>query len=104
MPAVPVDPYVIDVLMADLVGHDRSPSSFLVYLYLYRRSHGRGAASVTVSLSTLAVDVGLSRRAVQLALRNLVRRRLLRANKAHATAVPVYSVLQTWRRTTAASN
>src|SRR5690349_10544746 len=30
-----VDDYVIDVLMRDLVGHDRAPSAFLVYLYLW---------------------------------------------------------------------
>ena len=27
-----VDDYVIDVLLRDLVAHDRSPSAFLVYL------------------------------------------------------------------------
>ena len=30
--AVPLDAYVLDVLMPDLVGHDRRPSAFLVYL------------------------------------------------------------------------
>ena len=29
-----LDDYVIDVLMRDLVGHDRRPVSFLVYLWL----------------------------------------------------------------------
>jgi hypothetical protein len=28
------DEYVIDVLMPDLAGHDRRPTSFLVYLWL----------------------------------------------------------------------
>ena len=28
------DDYVIDVLLRDLVGHDRRPVSFLVYLWL----------------------------------------------------------------------
>ena len=27
---VTLDPYVVDTLMADLVGHDRQPSAFLV--------------------------------------------------------------------------
>ena len=35
MSAVPVDDYVLDTLMRDLVGHDRRPSAFLVYLYLW---------------------------------------------------------------------
>ena len=29
-----LDDYVIDVLLRDLVGHDRRPVSFLVYLWL----------------------------------------------------------------------
>jgi len=32
---IPVDDYVLDVLMRDLVGHDRQPAAYLVYLYLY---------------------------------------------------------------------
>ena len=42
MTTVPVDAYVLDTLMADLVGHDRQPSAFLVYLFLWRRTHGSG--------------------------------------------------------------
>jgi hypothetical protein len=29
-----LDPYLTNVLMRDLVGHDRLPSAFLVYLWL----------------------------------------------------------------------
>jgi len=29
-----LDDYVVDVLLRDLVGHDRRPVSFLVYLWL----------------------------------------------------------------------
>ncbi len=32
---VPIDDYVLDVLMRDIVGHDRQPAAYLVYLYLY---------------------------------------------------------------------
>ena len=32
------DPYLLDSLMPDLVGHDRQPSAFLVYLYLSHRA------------------------------------------------------------------
>ena len=32
---IPVDDYVLDVLMRDLIGHDQQPAAYLVYLYLY---------------------------------------------------------------------
>ncbi len=32
---IPIDDYVLDVLMRDIVGHDRQPAAYLVYLYLY---------------------------------------------------------------------
>ena len=32
---IQVDGYVLDVLMRDIVGHDRQPAAYLVYLYLY---------------------------------------------------------------------
>ena len=35
---VALDAYVIDSLMPDLVGHDRRPSTMLVFLYLWRRT------------------------------------------------------------------
>ena len=44
----------------------------------------------------LAVDTGLSKSAVQRGLRTLVRRRLLRVEKASRTAVPAYTVLRPW--------
>jgi hypothetical protein len=37
-----LDPYVVDTLLPDLVGHDRQPSAFLVYLFLWRHSLGTG--------------------------------------------------------------
>ena len=37
MSPVEIDDYVLDTLMADLVGHDRRPSAFVVYLYFLRR-------------------------------------------------------------------
>jgi hypothetical protein len=40
MTTVEVDAYVIDTLLPDLVGHDRRPSAFLVYLHLWRLSGG----------------------------------------------------------------
>ena len=98
MTTVPVDAYVLDTLMADLVGHDRQPSAFLVYLFLWRRTHGSGEPTAQVSLLDIATATGLSKRAVQEALRSLTKRRLLTIEREGITAVPVYSVLRPWRR------
>ena len=93
-----LDPYVLDVLLPDLVGHDRSPSSFLVYLALVARLRGRRPSPVRISHRQLAEETGLSKSSVQAAIRNLVRRRLVAAERASATAVPAYTVLKPWRR------
>jgi transcription initiation factor IIE alpha subunit len=98
MPTVEVDDYVLDTLMADLVGHDRQPSAFLVYLFLWRRTHGAGEATSQVSLFDLATATGLSKRAVQEALRWLSKRRLLSIQRAGITAIPVYTVRRPWLR------
>lgn len=98
MTTVPVDAYVLDTLMADLVGHDRQPSAFLVYLFLWRRTHGSGEPTAQVSLLDISTATGLSKRAVQEALRSLTKRRLLTIEREGITAVPVYGVLRPWRR------
>jgi DNA-binding GntR family transcriptional regulator len=92
------DPYVIDTLMRDLVSHSRSSAAFLVYLQLYRHTHGAGRESVAVSHAVLAELTGISRRTVQIALAHLMGRRLIRRRAARPTAVPVYSVLTPWIR------
>jgi hypothetical protein len=92
------DPYLVDSLMPDLVGHDRQPSAFIVYLYLSHRAARARARSVAVSLQGMAADTGLSKSAVQAGLRTLVRRRLVRVDKASRTAVPAYTVLRPWIR------
>jgi len=93
---LPLDPYVLDVLMRDLTGHDQRPSAFLVYLMLWWRQ-ARGY-EMTLSLQQLADLTGLSKSAVQSALRHLARRRLVRADRLTATAVPAYTLLRPWRR------
>jgi len=98
MPAIEVDEYVVDTLMADLVGHDRQPSAFLVYLYLWRHTHSAGEDTAQVSLFDLATGTGLSKRAVQEALRWLSKRRLLSIQRAGITAIPVYTVKRPWMR------
>ena len=97
MDSVRLDRYVLTTLMADLVGHDRAPSAFLVYLALWSRTRGRRGAAAQVSHRELAEETGLSKSAVQGAIRRLVRRRLITASHASATAVPEYAVLRPWR-------
>ena len=94
-----LDDYVVDVLMRDLVGHDRSPASFLVYLWL-TVEQARQSGSVQVSYQELAESVGISKSSAQTAVSWLVRRKLLSATKANATAVPSYTVMRPWRDAT----
>ena len=98
MSRIEVDAYVIDTLMADLVGHDRQPSAFFVFLYLWRHTMGAGNESVQVSLHDLSSGTGLSKRAVQEALQWLSKRRVLSIQRAGITAIPVYTVKRTWTR------
>jgi hypothetical protein len=92
-----VDRHIVDTLMPDLVGHDRQPSAFLVYLYLWSRARGR-ERRVNASLQQIAVDTGLSKSAVQYALRTLRRRRLVTSKQRSATSVPDHIVHTPWRR------
>lgn len=94
---IPVDDYVLDVLMRDLVGHDRQPAAFLVYLHLYGAAQRRRWRPVSASLRTIADGTGLSKSAVQLALECLRRRELVQSSSAHATALPRHRVLRHWR-------
>jgi DNA-binding MarR family transcriptional regulator len=95
---IPVDDYVLDVLMRDLIGHDRQPSAFLVYLYLYGQATRQKWRPVAASLRMLAEATGLSKSAVQSALEQLRRRELIATTSDHATAVPKHRVLRHWRR------
>jgi DNA-binding MarR family transcriptional regulator len=94
---IPVDDYVLDVLMRDLVGHDRQPAAYLVYLYLYGQAARQKWKPVEGSLRTIGEVTGLSKSAVQSALESLRRRELIRTSAAHATAVPRHRVLRHWR-------
>jgi hypothetical protein len=95
---ITIDAHVIDGLMPDLVGHDRQPSAFLVYLYLYRHA-GAKQGRLRASLQQIASDTGLSKSAVQHALRTLKRRRLVHARSVLATTAPDYEVRMPWLRT-----
>lgn len=94
----PLDPYVLDTLMPDLVGHDRKPAAFVVYLCLWRRSRAGFSEPVRLSHQQLADATGLSRSAVQEALRWLQRRQLVESRRASPTAIPAHFVRRPWRR------
>jgi DNA-binding GntR family transcriptional regulator len=98
MTTLALDTYIVDTLMPDLVGHDRQPSAFLVYVYLWRQTHGAAAATTQVALLDIAEGTGLSKRAVQEALGRLAKRKLLTVARESITAVPVYTVQRPWRR------
>jgi hypothetical protein len=91
-----LDDYVVNVLMRDLVGHDRRPASFLVYIWLAAQQTSR-QGPVQVSYQELAESVGLSKSSAQAAVSWLVQRKLLGADKENATAVPCYTVRSPWK-------
>jgi hypothetical protein len=98
VPSVPVDVYVFDVLMADLIGHDRQPSAFVLYLALWRLTDGGRRKSAPVSLRSLTEQTGLSKRAIQDASNRLERRQLISIERQLPTAVPVYRLHKPWVR------
>jgi hypothetical protein len=95
--SITLDAYVTRTLMRDLVGHDHRPAAFLVYLWVVAEAQRVGGA-VGVSYASLAEETGLSRSSAQSAVGWLVKRKLLAVEKATVTAVPVYTVLEPWRR------
>jgi DNA-binding transcriptional ArsR family regulator len=92
----PLDPYVMETLLPDLVGHDRAPSAFLVYLKLWHAAGGPGR-KVEISLSTLAVETGLSKSSVQTALGRLFKRGYVTSQRASPIAIPLYLIHAPWR-------
>lgn len=98
MSNVTFDRYVVDVLMPDLVGHDRRPAAFVVYLYLLGAASKTRRDAVTVSLQTIAARTGLSKSSVQGALRHLKRRGLVDAAVEATPLRPVRRVMRPWRR------
>lgn len=92
---VAIDRYVLAPLMRDLVGHDRRPAAYLVYLTV---SSGTREAR---SHRELAELTGLSKRSVQDAVRHLERRGLVRIDRRAGTEPAVLTALTPWRRDTA---
>jgi len=89
-----IDSYVTGTLMRDLVGHDRRPSAFLVYLALLSLGEGRAA----LSHAQLAEQTGLSKRAVQDAIRHLAKRGLIAIKRAGRTEPAIVEPRFPWRR------
>jgi len=92
---IAIDDYVIDVLMRDLVGHDRRVVSFLVYLWFTREQ--RKGQVVEASYRQIAECIGVSKSSAQAAVSWLIRRKLLTSTKETVTATPRYKVLTPWR-------
>jgi len=91
-----LDPHVVDVLLPDLVGHDKRPSSFVLYLWLYAMTQGLARKSAFFSYQMLSDRTGLSKRALQRAVEHLRRRQLIRVARKSPTAVPEYAVATPW--------
>lgn len=91
-----IDDYIIDPLMRDLVGHDRKPASFLVYLWL-TGEQARRKGEVEISYQELAESIGISKSSAQSAVGWLLRRRLLAVQRKTVTATPRYAVRTPWR-------
>ena len=92
-----LDGYILDTLMPDLVGHDRQPAAFLVYLYLWRNVSGKRSQHQR-SLKEISEGTGLSKRGVQEAINRLVKRELISVKRKSITAVPKYTVHRPWSR------
>jgi CRP-like cAMP-binding protein len=93
--AVPIDPYALDTLMRDLVGHDRRPAAYLVYLAVLGAGRGR---PVALSHQQLADRTGLSKRGVQNAIAHLARRGLIAVERRDRTEPGLLRALTPWRR------
>ena len=95
---VPVDDYVLDVLMRDLIGHDQKPAAFLVYLHLYGQAGRNKWRSISASVRTIADATGLSKSGVHAALTHLRHRQLITTTSDHLNATPRHRVLRHWRK------
>jgi hypothetical protein len=96
MQRILLDARVVDLLMPDLVGHDRRPAAYLVYLFLLRHSREGSRDSVRMSLQTIATKTGLSKSTVQSSIRHLKRRKLLDPEVEATVSSPVRRVLRQW--------
>ena len=96
-----IDDYIIDTLLRDLVGHDRRPTAFLVYLWLAAE---RARKPIQFGYPDLAENIGISKSAAQSAVTWLLRRKLLTGHPHTTTATPIYTVQKTWKQQSAIKN
>jgi hypothetical protein len=92
----PIDDYVLDVLLPDLAGHDRSPAAFLVYIVLWTRLYRSAERSIAMSLQQFVESTGMSKTAVQRSILLLKRRRLIAVTRSNPTAIPKYALIRHW--------
>ena len=92
-----LDPYITDTLMRDLLGHDRAPSTFALYLWLWRHTRAIGKPALGASLQVMASETGMSKSSVQNALRRLKRRKLVSVRRSGPTSACHYEVHEPWR-------
>lgn len=97
---IELDRYVIDTLMRDLVGHDRVPSAFLVYLAI---SAAAAEGRALFSYAAMAEYTGLSKRSCQNAVGWLRRRKLVEICRKAGTDAAEYRPLHPWVRGAASS-
>src|SRR5258708_38774163 len=88
---IPIDDYVIDVLMRVLVGHDRRVVSFRVYVWF--TGEQRKGHVVEASYRQIAECIGVSKSSAQAAVSWLIKRKLLTSTKQTVTATPRYKLL-----------
>jgi hypothetical protein len=98
-----IDPYLVDVLLPDMIGHDKRPAAFALYLWLFAMTRGSGREAAFFSYATLTDRTGLSKSSVQRAVAWLERRELVRVRRPSATATPEYTILTPWRRVASVS-
>ena len=96
--ALAIDAYLVDVLLPDLVGHDKRPAAFLLFLWLWANTRGVGRKGGFFSYQMLSDRTGLSKRAVQRSVAWLAARELLEVTRRSKTAVPEYVVRAPWLR------
>jgi transcription initiation factor IIE alpha subunit len=89
-----IDRYVVHTLMRDLVAHDHRPSAFIVYMALLELA---ASGRATPSHAQLADLCGLSKRAVQDALRHLAGRQLISIERRGRTEPAIVRPLAPWR-------
>jgi transcription initiation factor IIE alpha subunit len=94
MSTILLDRCIFDTLMPDLVGHERRPSAFLVYLAIVNAAV---TGSVHLTHGDLAERTELSKREVQSSVAWLVNRRLISASRTGVTSVNRYVPHQPWR-------